>query len=130
MTVYGEAVVPGAPGTWQRDVWWALNRSARVGRDTGRHRWRLDPPFTFTGGGRRLLVTSGVPRLPYGRSVGKGSRGYLSHMPHTMLFAWHRGVLVGRMVAWHCGARTAYFRMQDEPDSPLCPMCVFRAGSS
>lgn len=34
------------------------------------------------------------------------------------------------MIAWHCGARTAYFRMQDEPDSPLCPMCVFRAGQA
>lgn len=76
--------------------------------------------------GARLRVTAGRPRMPYGRST--HGRGHLSHLPHTILFAWHRGALAGRMMAWHCGARTAYFRLMDEPDSPICPMCVFRAG--
>lgn len=125
---YGDAPVPGAPGTWDRDVWWALNHGARVGHGTGRHRWRNKPPFhsTYDGNrGRRLLVTSGVPQLPYGRST--ASQAYLTHFPHTILFAWHKGVLVGRMVSWWCGARTAYFRLCDEPTSPLCVPCQFRA---
>lgn len=109
------------PGSWPRPVWWALNRAARVGQGTGRHRWRLEPPFRYAG----LLVTAGTPRLPYGRST--TNRGHLSHMPHTILFAWRAGHLAGRMVAWHCGARSAYFRLLDEPDSPMCQMCVFHA---
>jgi hypothetical protein len=124
VTIYGTAPNPGALGTWNREVWWALNRSARVGRGTGRHRWALKPPFRLG----RILVLSGEPKLPYGRSV--SGQAYLTHMPHTMLFAWTAGVLVGRTVAWWCGARTAYFRLMDEPDSPLCPMCVFRAGQA
>jgi hypothetical protein len=128
VTVYGTAPNPGSPGTWQRDVWWALNRSARVGAGSGRHRWRHRPPFTYRGDGRTLLVTAGTPRLPYGRS--STNRGHLTHMPHTLLFAWHRGQLAGRMVAWHCGARSAYFRLVDEPDSPLCAMCQFRAAQA
>lgn len=126
--IYGDALVPGAPGTWQRDVWWALNRSARIGQPTGRNRWRTAPPFHYDEGrgGRVLLITGGRPRLPYGRST--QGRGYLTHVPHTVLMAWHRGALTGRMVAWHCGARTAYFRLIDEPSSPLCRMCLFRLG--
>lgn len=119
--VYGLADQPGAPGTWNRSVWWALNRAARVGRATGRNRWRIRPPFRYEG----LLVTAGEPRLPYGRST--SGRGYLTHLPHTILFAWRDGVVAGRMVAWHCGARTACFRLVDEPSSPLCQMCVFQA---
>lgn len=129
--IYGDALVPGAPGTWQRDVWFALNRSARVGSPAGRHRFRTAPPFTYNHGGhggldRDLLVTAGRPRLPYGRST--QGRGYLTHVPHTILFAWHKGAMAGRMVAWWCGARTAYFRLIDEPSSPLCRMCLFRLG--
>ena len=63
--------------------------------------------------------------MPYGRST--LGQGHLTHMPHTLLFAWRDGVLAGWMVAWWCGARTAYFRTLSEPDSPLCPMCEFRA---
>jgi hypothetical protein len=119
--VYGEAPNPGAPKTWNRDVWWALNRAARVGGGAGRHRWRLVPPFHFAG----LLVTSGKTRLPYGVSTSK--RGRLTHLPHTVLFAWRGGRLVGRMIAWHCGARTAYFRLVSEPGPELCQMCVFQS---
>lgn len=122
VTVYGETPSPGAPGTWDRPVWWALNRAARIGGRTGRNRWRLAPPFHYGD----LLVTAGTPRLPYGRST--SGKGHLTHMPHTILFAWRSGVLVGRMVAWHCGARTAYFRFVDEPESPLCAMCAFQVG--
>ncbi len=63
--------------------------------------------------------------MPYGRST--SGRGHLTHMPHTVLFAWEGEVLRGRMVAWWCGARTAYVRLMDEPDSPLCPMCELKA---
>jgi hypothetical protein len=120
--VYGDAPNPGAPGTWDRPIWWALHRAARVGRATGRNRWRLKPPFHYQG----LLVTSGQPVLPYGRSTARNT--HLTHIPHTVLFAWRDGVLVGRMMAWQCSARTAYFRQLDEPNSPLCQMCLFRLG--
>lgn len=118
---YGEKGTPGAPGTWDREVWWALNRAARVGKPTGRNRWRLEPPFHMHG----LLVTAGSPNLPYSRST--ATQGHLTHAAHTILFAWRGGVLAGRMVAWHCGARSAHFVLLDEPNSPLCQMCVFQA---
>lgn len=120
---YGTSLSPGTPGTWNREVWWALNRSARIGQATGKNRWRAAPPFRTSYG---LFVTAGEPRKPYGRST--HGRAYLTHLPHTVLFAWRCGILAGQMMAWHCGARTAYFRLVDEPDSPLCPMCVFQAG--
>lgn len=120
MPVYGDATVPGAPGTWDRAVWWALNRAARVGAPSGRHRWRSAPPFHYQG----LLVTSGTPRLPWGRST--VARARLTHVPHTILFAWRGERLAGRMVAWWCGARTAYFVLLDDPGSQVCRMCLFR----
>lgn len=99
----------------------ALNHAARVGRGTGRHRWKIAPPFRYG----NLLVTAGSPQLPYGRST--SGQGYLTHMPHTMLFAWRRGILVGQAIAWHCGNRTTGFRLIGEPSSHLCQMCVFCA---
>jgi hypothetical protein len=122
---YGAAPNPGSPGTWQRDVWWALNRAARIGAAPNSR--KSAPPFHFLGynNERRLLVTAGAPTLPYGRST--SGKGYLTHLTHTVLFAWDRGEPAGWMMAWQCGARTAYFRMIDEPDSPICAMCVFRA---
>jgi len=122
--VYGTAGNPGAPGTWQRDVWWALIRTARVGAPTGRSRWKPAPPFVTSWAGRTLRVTDGEPRLPFGR--GTKDTAWLTHIPRTVLFAWHRGVLAGRAVAWWCGARTAYFRLIEEPESALCPNCVVR----
>lgn len=120
--VYGEASSPGAPGTWNRDVWWALNRTARVGQGTGRNRWRVTPPFRYGG----LWVTAARPRMPYGWST--RGRGRLVHLAHTLLLAWRDGELAGRMVAWHCSARTAYFRLSVEPGEPVCEMCVFQRG--
>lgn len=110
----------GAPGTWQRDVWWALNKAARVGAGTGRNRWRFTPPFDYEG----LHVTSAVPKLRWGLSTSGQAR--LTHVSHTILLAWRGGDLVGRMVAWHCGARTAYFRLLAEPREPVCQMCLFQ----
>ncbi len=120
--VYGEAVRPGAPGTWDRAVRWALNRAARVGAGTGRNRWRLAPPFHYGS----LYVTSGKTSWPYGYSTAR--KAPLVHLPHTVLFAWRRGRLAGRMIAWHCGARTAYFRLAREPGGrSVCQMCVFQS---
>lgn len=116
--IYGQHPNPGAPGTWNRDLWFALNRCARVGAPTGRGRWRIAPPFTSYG----YRVTAGEPRKPYGRATGRNA--YLTHLPTTVLFAWRDGQLAGHMVAWRCGARTAYFRFLDEPDSVLCPACL------
>lgn len=119
--VYGEAPTPGAPGTWDRSVWWALNRAARVGEGTGRHRWRQVPPFRFG----ELLVTSGKTSWPYGVSTAGQAR--LTHLPHTVLLAWRGQRLAGRVIAWHCGARTAYFRLLREAGPRVCQMCLFQS---
>ena len=114
MIVYGEAPTPGAPGTWDRELWRALHTAGRP-RYFGR-----GLPIRYG----RYTVTSGAPNRPYGR--GTHGHAYLTHVPRRLLFAWAGGRLRGRMVAWHCGARTAYFRLSDEPTSPLCPMCLAR----
>lgn len=101
-------------------MWWALNRAARVGEGTGRHRWRQVPPFTYGS----LRVTASQPVPAYGIST--HGRGRLTHLPHTLLFAWRGEALAGRMVAWHCGARTAYFQLGHEATTGLCQMCVFQ----
>jgi hypothetical protein len=122
--VYGTATTPGAPGTWDRDVWFAVRR-ARVGDPAGRNRWKPAPPFTTRGdGGRELRVTDGEPQKPYGRAT--DPKGFLTHVPRTILFVREGGVLLGWSVAWWCGARTAYFRLMDEPDSELCVQCAVR----
>lgn len=119
--IYGEGQ-PGAPGTWDREIYRALH-AARVGKPNGRHRWKLDTPFHYSG----ILVTKAEPRLPWGRST--HGRGHLSHMIAAVLMAWQDGKLIGHMTAWHCGARTAYFRLIDEPDSPICPACRYRTST-
>lgn len=126
MIAYGQASSPGAPGTWQREVFWALHH-ARVGAPYGRNRWRPAAPFTTRG----YRVTEALFDFPYGRSVGRNA--YLTHMPRAIFLAWRHGELRGHMVAWWCGARTAYFRLDAEPSSPLCPACVMyrhRAGEA
>lgn len=115
--VYGEAQTPGAPGTWNREVWVALHNAGRP--------YGLGRAFPIRYG--RVTVTSGRPNLPYGRST--HGRAYLSHIPRRIVFAWVRGNLRGRMVAWQCGARTAYFRFTDEPSSPLCPVCLMKVST-
>ncbi len=117
MTIYGQAPIPGAPGTWQREVFWALN-AARVGEPYGRNKYRHPAPFTYAG----IRVTQASFDLPWGRSTGRNA--FLTHMPRAVFLAWRRGALAGHMVAWWCGARTAYFRLCDEPESPLCPPCL------
>jgi hypothetical protein len=119
--VYGTDQRPGSPGSWQRDIYVALH-AAHAGPANGRQQRRNRPPFRYG----RLLVTAGRPRLPYGRST--HGRGHLTHIPTGLLFAWRRGRLAGHMVAWECGSRTAYFRLMDEPDSMLCPVCVMTVG--
>ena len=119
---YGMSPHPGTPGTWDREVWWALNRAARVGSGAGRHRWRLSPPFDYG----TLHVTATAPKPRFGAST--HGRNRLTHLPHTLLFAWRGEELAGRMVAWWCGARTAYFRLAAElgQGAKLCPMCDFK----
>lgn len=117
--VYGQHPSPGIRGTRPREVWWALSRAARAGQQVRRGRQpRPATPFIRAG----YLITEATPRLPYGRSTAPNN--YLTHLPVAVLFAWQGGVLAGHMVAWRCGARTAYFRFLDEPDSTLCPVCL------
>lgn len=119
--IYGEHPSPGTPGTWNRDVFWALNGAA-VGRAprSRRYRHRTRPPFrTFDG----VTVLAGQPGKSYGSCLRRGSK--LTHLPEGLLFAWRGGVLLGRMVVWRCGARTAYFRLTDEPAGERpCRLCL------
>jgi hypothetical protein len=117
VTVYGSASNPGAPGTWQREVFFALH-AARVGEPYGRNKYRMPAPFTSRG----IRVIEARFDLPYGRSTGRNA--FLTHMPRALFLAWRRGQLAGHMVAWWCGSRTAYFQLLDEPTSPTCPACV------
>jgi hypothetical protein len=71
-------------------------------------------------------VTAGRTGWPFGESTAR-RRQTLTHMPHTILFAWRAGGLAGRMMAWQCGARTAYFRLLREPAGKVCQMCVFQS---
>ena len=89
---------------------------------TGRHRWRLVAPCRTRG----FEITVGSTRLPYGRST--NGNGYLTHVVTGLLLAWRRGRMVGAQVRWRCGARTMYFRLIDEPDSVLCPVCTLQRG--
>lgn len=103
-------------------VWWALNRAAQVGNPSaGRNKWRLPAPFKYND----FVVYPATPRLPYGRST--HARSYLTHASRAVLLAWHRGALVGHVMAWWCGSRTSLFRLLDEPDSPICQMCILKA---
>jgi hypothetical protein len=99
----------------------ALNAVSLPGQArSGRHRWRLIAPVRTRG----LQVTVGETRLPYGRST--NGNGYLTHVVVGLLLAWRRGRLAGVQVRWRCGARTMCFRLVEEPDSVLCPVCTLQ----
>jgi hypothetical protein len=113
---YGQHPHPGAPGTWQREVYWALFRA----QFSDRYNVRRGVPLPYSYQGMRVLRAD--PRHPYGRSTGKNA--FLTHIPVGIAIAWRRGRVVGHMVQWRCGARTVYFRLMDEPESPFCPVCL------
>lgn len=99
-------------GLWTRDrtTFQALNAISR--------RRGPKPPYTYAG----RCVVRGAARLPYGRST--HARGFLTHVVEGVYTAWMSGRLVGMMVRWRCGPMTDRFRLMDEPNSPLCPVCV------
>lgn len=105
-------MTPGAPGTWNREVWWAINAASR------RNGRRLVPPYRYGS----LWVTGATPRHPYGRST--HASAFLTHLVVAVFMAWRSGRLVGWMARWRCGASTAHFRLVDEPDSVVCPACM------
>jgi hypothetical protein len=117
---------PGAPGTWDREMWWALNAVTLPGMArAGRHRWRLVAPITHRG----FRITVAAVRHPYGRST--HASAYLSHILAGVLLVWRSGVLRGAQARWRCGARTIHFRLLDEPDSVICPACkIDRTGDT
>lgn len=87
---------------------------------TGRHRWRLVAPCRSRGFQIRVAETC----LPFGRST--NGNGYLTHVVSGLLLAWRHGRLMGAQVRWRCGARTMVFRLLDEPNSVLCPVCTLQ----
>jgi hypothetical protein len=108
----------------EREVIWAMNRAARVGDATGRHRWKLVPPFRHGS----VTVRAGVPRYRFGVSTGKNSR--TTHVTRVVFIAWREGLLVGSMAAWACGARAQAFELLDVAPAGrrLCPRCALFAG--
>lgn len=102
---------PGAPGTWQRELW-------RAFAFAGSRRWGLLPPYHAQG----YLILQAEPRMPWGRST--HSSGYLSHAVGMLTTAWRGGVYAGAAMRWRCGAQTFHFRLEAEPSGPLCPLCL------
>lgn len=112
---------PGAPGSWNRDVHFALNRAAVPGTYRPGKSWgacRIEPPFERHG----VLVTYAVPRLPWGRSTHAGA--YLTHAVAGIFVAWRGGRPVGWQARWKCSPGTAHFRLLEEPNSPICALCT------
>jgi hypothetical protein len=107
---------PGAPGTWNREIHYALTGAS----------WRRvrswDPVRTFPFRSGAYVVTKATPGLPWGRSL--HASGYLTHVVDEILIAWRAGRPVGWKVRWRCGSGTSWFRLLDEPDSTVCPVCL------
>lgn len=101
---------PGAPGTWDRDVYYAL-------RAAGRLRNTTPVPFRTA----NLLVTAGRVHGGYGRSA--HGRGYLVHEVASVHLAWRAGRLVAAGAFWRCRAFTMCFQLLPDPVAPLCPLC-------
>jgi len=68
------------------------------------------------------VVTVAGDTLPWGRS--RHSAGYLTHAVDELVMVWRSGRLVTAKVRWRCAASTYTFRLLDEPDSPICPLCT------
>jgi len=102
---------PGAPGTWNRELWCAFAYA-------GSRRFGLIPPYHSRG----FLVTAAEPNMPWGRSTHVS--GYLSHAVGMLTLAWRGGRYAGAAARWRCGAQTVHFRLEAEPSGPLCPLCM------
>lgn len=90
---------------------------------TGRARWNLVAPVRVTGWhGKKFYISIGKVDKPYGRST--HTSGYLSHIVQGVLMVWQNGRFVGAVAIWRCSARSAQFRLLDEPDSTICPACT------
>jgi len=102
---------PGARGTWNRDLHFALHAA-------GRRRHGLTPPYRSRG----YLVLAADHRAPWGRST--HASGYLSHAVSLVVVAWRGGRVAGGLARWRCGAATRHFRLEMEPSGPICPLCT------
>lgn len=90
---------------------------------TGRARWNLVAPVRTRGWhGEMYYVSVGHVSKPYGRST--HTAGYLSHIVQGVLMVWQNGRYIGSLAIWRCAARSAAFRLLDEPDSTICPACT------
>jgi hypothetical protein len=98
----------------------AGNRAAQRGRWS--LRWHRSTAETFPARIGPYLVTLGHIELPWGRST--HGTGYLTHVPDEALLIWRRGVLLDTRLRWRCGGHSWKPRLLDEPDSPICPLCV------
>lgn len=116
---------PGAAGTYDQPVRWAF--SAAMYR---RRRGHRGPPPTAAPG--RVIALNGVTVFRSSRAAGYGesthARGYLTHLVEAVYTAWRRGRLCGVMVRWLCGGSTIWFRLSDEAEGPLCPLCLATVG--
>jgi hypothetical protein len=113
MTSHARLTSGGRPYISDRRTEWALSSAMR-----GHRRWRTNVHVRAYD----TTVTRASPNRPYGRSI--HGRGYLTHLPRDVYLAWRGGRLVGARTRWCCGGATALFVLLDEPNSPLCPLCL------
>lgn len=104
---------PGAPGTWNRAVWWAVRGGCR-------HYGRTKDATPVRSGNFRIIFAR--PAMGYGRST--HTAAWLTHVAEIVVFAWRDGMVAGWAVRWRCGAMTQHLTLEAEPSSPLCPVCL------
>lgn len=120
---YGWHPRPGTAGTWDRQVFQALNHAAPPG-DKKPRRGAERPPFDYNGFHVRPITL--LPEWRWGHCSGRKrkDRAPLDHKPIMVVLAWRDGRIHGRMVRWKCGAGTAYFTLTKGPANPRpCPGC-------
>lgn len=111
----------GAPGS---ALPLPARRAVTTAAERGRWglRWHRFDRDVFPVRANGYTVTLGAASQPWGRST--HASGYLSHAVDEMYLVWRRGALLGGAVRWRCGARSWTFRLLEEPDSIVCPLCT------
>lgn len=112
---------PGAPGS---ALPMAARRAVTLASGRGRWgiRWRRQAADVFPMRINGYLIALGAPRFPWGRSL--HTSGYLTHAVDELYLIWQHGTVLGACARWRCNAQTYRFRLLDEPDSPICPLCT------
>lgn len=103
----------GAPGTWDRDAYYAL-------RAAGRLRRPFATPFRYGDAGGLLITT---PRFHRRYGMSTSGQAYLVHEVASVHLAWRHGQVVAAGAYWRCRAFTMNFWLRSEPTATLCAAC-------